>query len=216
MIDKLIKTIKKRKNLGFTLVEVMVAAAILSLVVAPILSSFVAIARVNAKSRRKLSATTIANSVMESVKGFELSEVSKQCNDPSNGFHVIAGSYTSVAEVVPEGESASYSTSEAAFSARTSGQYEFKITGVQMDGTKYDVVLKYKKNEAKTRDTVSYKDSNDNTVTKTATSILTGMGVRVLTYYDVEINVYKSGATTNPLATLTGSKADYTPAAEEN
>jgi prepilin-type N-terminal cleavage/methylation domain-containing protein len=202
------RKIKKKRNRGFTLVEVLVAAAILSIMVTPILSSFVAIARVNAKSRRKLSATAIANSVMESVKGFELSDVSKQFNNPSGGFHIIAGTISGASEI----GGASYSGST--FTARASGVYEFSITGVQMDGTTYDVRLKYTKNVTKTNELLTgltYVNSSGATVTYTTTKVLSEMGVRVLTFYDVEVKVYKGGTTTNPLATLTGSKADYTP-----
>jgi len=202
------RTGKKKRNRGFTLVEVLVAAAILSIMVTPILSSFVAIARVNAKSRRKLSATAIANSVMESVKGFELSDVSKQCNDPSSGFHIIAGTIGGASEI----GGASYSG--GTFTARASGVYEFRITGVQMDGTTYDVRLKYTRNDTRTAEELSgltYQLPDGTMATKTTTKVLTEMGVRVLTFYDVEITVYKGGTTTAPLATLTGSKADYTP-----
>lgn len=216
MVKRLIQRIKKKKNLGFTLVEVMVAAAILSLVVTPILSSFVAIARINAKSRRRLSATTIANSVMESVKGFELSEISRQCNSFSaTGFHIVAGTVGGASEVIPSGDSASHNGT--AFVARESGEYEFLITGVQMDGTTYDVRLKYKKNDSKTNAALTgltYIDANNDEQTKTTTMVLGEMGVRVLTFYDVEVNVYRGGAssTSAPLATITGSKADYTTA----
>ena len=56
----------RKKNSGFTLVEVLVAVAILAVVSIPIIQSFVSVAQVNGKSRRKLSATTVAESVMES------------------------------------------------------------------------------------------------------------------------------------------------------
>lgn len=202
------RKIKKKRNRGFTLVEVLVAAAILSIMVTPILSSFVAIARVNAKSRRKLSATAIANSVMESVKGFELAEVSKQFHGPKSGFHVVAGTISGISEV------GTASHNGTAFTPHANGQYEFKITGVEMDGTTYDVVLKYIKNETRTNELLTgltYQDSEGNPVTKTTTKVLSEMGVRVLTFYDVEISVYRGGTTSSPLATLTGSKADYTP-----
>ncbi len=208
MADKKNRRIRSKRNRGFTLVEVLVAAAILSVMVTPILSSFVAIARVNAKSRRKLSATAIANSVMESVKGFELQEVSKQFNGPATGFHVVAGTISGASEI------GTASHNGTAFTPHASGQYEFKITGVQMDGTTYDVLLKYTKNVTQTNELLTgltYVDAANNTVTKTTTKVLGEMGVRVLTFYDVEIVVYKGGTTTNPLATLTGSKADYTP-----
>ena len=180
--------------------------------VTPILSSFVAIARVNAKSRKRLSATTIANSVMESVKGFELCEVSKQCNDPSGGFHIVAGTISGASEIVPGGGAKSYVGGN--FTPRANGVYVFKITGVQMDGITYDVQLKYTKNDTRTNELLAgltYTNSEGTEVTKTTTKVLGEMGVRVLTYYDVEIVVYKGGTTTSPLATLTGSKADYTP-----
>lgn len=202
------RKIKEKRNRGFTLVEVLVAAAILSIMVTPILSSFVAIARVNAKSRRRLSATAIANSVMESVKGFELQEVSKQFHGATSGFHVVAGTVTGISEI------GTASHNGTVFTPHANGQYEFKITGVQMDGTTYDVVLKYIKNETRTNELLTgltYQDSEGNPVTKTTTKVLSEMGVRVLTFYDVEIAVYRGGTTSSPLATLTGSKADYTP-----
>ncbi len=202
------RKIKKKRNRGFTLVEVLVAAAILSIMVTPILSSFVAIARVNAKSRRKLSATAIANSVMESVKGFELQEVSKQFHGSTGGFHVVAGTVTGISEI------GTASHNGTVFTPHANGQYEFKISGVQMDGTSYDVFLKYTKNETRSNELLTgvfYQDAEGHNVTETTSRVLKSMEVRVLTFYDVEITVYRSGTTTNPLATLTGSKADYTP-----
>ena len=70
----------RKKNSGFTLVEVLIAVAILSVVSIPILQSFVSVAQVNAKSRRRLAATTIAEGLMESCKGMSLKEVAAQCN----------------------------------------------------------------------------------------------------------------------------------------
>lgn len=207
MVKRMTMKHKKRKrNHGFTLVEVLVAAAILSLMVTPILSSFVAIARVNAKSRRRLSATTIANGVMESVKGFSLADVSKQCNDPSSGFHVIAGFSGTVSEL----GGASYSG--GTFTPKDSGVYEFSMNGVSMDGTTYDVRLKYTRNDTSTKSAVTgVLDEHGNEISGLTTeSILGAMEVKVLTYYDVEINVYNAGTTSKPLATITGSKADYT------
>ncbi len=208
---------KKRKNKGFTLVEVLVAAAILSLVVPPILSSFVTIARVNARSRRKLSATTIANGVMESVKGFELSQVAIQCDYQSDGFYVIAG-FTGTAQeleinsLAPIGtKSVSKSGSEYEFNGQASGNYAFAFTGVEMDGTKYDVLLTYRKNTTNTRADVSVTQADGSTVTTTTDAIFGSVMVRVLSYYDVDIQVFRGGAGFHsaPLAHITGTKADY-------
>lgn len=210
---------KKRKNKGFTLVEVLVAAAILSILVPPILSSFVAIAKVNAKSRRKLSATTIANGVMESVKGFELSQVARQCDFPSDGFYVIAGFTGTVSEVSYSNlgtavSSVTKSGAEYTFNGQTSGDYAFKFIGVQMDGTTYDVLLTYHKNPESTKADVTVVPDPTQplvTTTKTTSEIFGPVSIRVLTYYDVEIKVFRGGQdmTTTPLVHITGTKADY-------
>ena len=210
---------KKKKNRGFTLVEVLVAAAILSLVVTPILSSFVSIAKVNAKSRRKLSATTIANGVMESVKNFELAQVAKECAFQSEGFHIIAGFSGTATEYTPGSTTAKSpatvtkdSSNKYIFTASTSGQYAFGFVGVSMDSTTYDVLVTYRKNATKTAEQVTVELPNTTATTDTTSNIFDPMGLRVLTYYDVEVKVYRGGTnfTGTPLATITGSKADYT------
>ncbi len=213
---------KKRKHSGFTLVEVLVAAAILSIMVPPILSSFVAIARVNSKSRMKLSATTIANGVMESVKGFELSQIAKECDYPGEGFHIIAGFTGTAAEVSPTSLSALAGPDKTIqkdgdgtpiFNASASGDYAFVFNGVSMDGTTYDVLLTYKKNVTTTNADVTYSTGGvgSTVITKTTAEILGPLSVRVLTYYDVDIKVFRGGAgtTSTPLAHITGTKADY-------
>lgn len=58
----------EKKNGGYTLVEIIVAVAILVIVVLPLLHSFVTVARLNAKARKELEATTVAQNVMESIK----------------------------------------------------------------------------------------------------------------------------------------------------
>lgn len=209
---------KKKKNRGFTLVEVLVAAAILSIMVPPILSSFVAIARVNSKSRMKLSATTIANGVMESAKSFELAQVAKETDFQSEGFHIIAG-YTGVAaELNPTTLSAASSKSVSkdgagkyAFNANAAGKYVFYYPGVEMDGTKYDVLLTYTKDSGRTKPDVEVQLDDGTVLSKTTEQILGPVSVRVLTYYDINIKVFRggSGLTAKPLAEITGTKADY-------
>ena len=211
---------KKKRNRGFTLVEVLVAAAILSLVVTPILSSFVSIARVNAKSRRKLSATTIANGVMEAVKNVELAQVAKECAFQSEGFTIIPG-FTGTATEVSTGTTTAKAAADRTvtknngkyvFKVSTDEYYTFTFTDIAMDSTTYDVLLIYHKNDTNSAENVTVTMPDTTSVQKTTSEILTPMGVRVLTYYDVTVKVYRGGAgfTGKPLAEITGSKADYT------
>lgn len=58
----------KRDNRGVSLVEVLIAMAILAICVLPLFKSLVTAIQVNAKSRIQLSATTAAESVLEEMK----------------------------------------------------------------------------------------------------------------------------------------------------
>lgn len=55
----------KKSNKGFTLLELMIAVAILAIIIAPMLRGFVTSHRVNAKSRHLMRATTLAQNEME-------------------------------------------------------------------------------------------------------------------------------------------------------
>lgn len=235
---------KKRhnKNGGFTLVEVLVACAILGIALAPILSSFVAVARVNTTSRKKLSATTVAESVIESVKAFELKEFSYQCDQLKTGnasaFKLLAGdlekgtgfsggaaelkknsdgSYTivSVPSAKLEGGKIVFTPSGT---AGTYGYrcYAFLITDIPMGGTTYDAVIDYTYVAEKSETTFTDESGTEQNVN----SILQGMQIRSLKYYEVTVRVWKSESGTDsqrlaeyqdksPLCTLEGTKADY-------
>lgn len=66
---------QKLNNKGFTLVEVLVAMIILSIVAIPILSGLVTSVRINAKARTTQQVTTVAESVMERFKGTDIETV---------------------------------------------------------------------------------------------------------------------------------------------
>lgn len=60
---------RKQNNKGFSLIELIVAVVIIALVVGPVLHAFVSSASMNRSSKEKLKATTVAQNVMENVKG---------------------------------------------------------------------------------------------------------------------------------------------------
>lgn len=55
----------KKSNKGFTLLELLIAVAVLAIIIAPMLRGFVTSHRVNAKSRHLMRATTLAQNEME-------------------------------------------------------------------------------------------------------------------------------------------------------
>ena len=75
------KTSEKRQvnNAGFSLVELLIAIVILSIIVVPLLHSFVTAARTNAKSRNTMHATAIAEDVMEQFEAHTLEEMADTC-----------------------------------------------------------------------------------------------------------------------------------------
>ena len=66
---------KKGNNAGMTLVEVIIAITILSLVAVPVLHAMTSSMYYNAKARKRQNVTLAAESLMETFKGYELAEL---------------------------------------------------------------------------------------------------------------------------------------------
>lgn len=62
----------KNNTKGFSLVELLVAITVLVIVAVPLLHSFVTAAMTNAKAKKKMEATTVAENVLEQIKGTKL------------------------------------------------------------------------------------------------------------------------------------------------
>lgn len=215
------------------MVEVLAACAILGIALAPILSSFVSVARVNTTSRKKLAATTVGESVMEAVKAFELKDVAYQCDilqTDKNQFKLLAGDLESgtpfsgsAAELTKSGgsytvASPSYELNggKVVFKQSSNRCYAFIIMDIPMGGTTYDAIINYTYVPSKSETTFQDDEGNDVLVEDT----LSSMSVRTLRYYEITIEVWKSEGgsaaerlsfygTKGPLCILSGTKADY-------
>ncbi len=217
---------KERKNQGFTLVEVLIAVAILAVAVTPILSSFVTTAKVNSNARRKFTATTVAESLMESVKAFSLNDFATQCAYPSDGFTLLAGDLEnggafsgSAAELANDGgvwqvKGTNYTVTKVGtatkFNESADGTYCFFVQNIRMAGGTYDAIVIYEKDTAKSNQTFTNSEGIEVSVEDT----LGTMDIRALNYYDVTIQVFRTSnlgnyMTETPLVEITGTKADY-------
>lgn len=88
MLDK--NYVSLKNNSGFSLVEVIIAVAILSVIVAPLLKSFSTAAKANFRAQGLQDATSLAESVMEEVKGNSIEELYKSSlTRPEMTFSVI-------------------------------------------------------------------------------------------------------------------------------
>lgn len=66
---------KKGNHKGFTLLELLVAVAILAIMIIPVLNAFLTSVRVNTKARDKQRAAVAAGNVAEDLKGLNLQEL---------------------------------------------------------------------------------------------------------------------------------------------
>ena len=66
---------KQLNNAGFSLVELLIAIVILSIIVVPLLHSFVTSARTSAKARNTMHATAIAEDAMEEFEAYTIDEM---------------------------------------------------------------------------------------------------------------------------------------------
>lgn len=91
------RTSKEKRQLnneGFSLIELLVAMVILSIIVVPLLHSFVTSARTNAKARNTMRATAIAEDVMENFEAYSLEELERRYT--AQGFTVQGSDGTGV------------------------------------------------------------------------------------------------------------------------
>lgn len=70
------KQLNRTKNSGFSLLEVLVAVAILAILSLPVLSAFASAAKVNNKARRQENANSIGQMIAERCKANSISELS--------------------------------------------------------------------------------------------------------------------------------------------
>jgi prepilin-type N-terminal cleavage/methylation domain-containing protein len=68
---------QSNKNAGFSLVEVLIAMAVLAVISLPILSAFSNAARINSKARREENANTVAQDVAEQFKSLSIDELTQ-------------------------------------------------------------------------------------------------------------------------------------------
>lgn len=64
----------KKKNEGFTLVELVIAVVILAIAVSPLVSNFIQSGRMNLKSRKALNAMNLAQDIMEGMSQYTVSQ----------------------------------------------------------------------------------------------------------------------------------------------
>lgn len=164
------KNRRKLNDLGMSLIEILVAIAILAIVTGPILHSFVTAIKLNAKAKEKQRVTTAAQSIMEGFKAYNLEELCRQFYDSqgvadlstSGTFYVVknvarvyetdaVGNPASSIVTVPDGAGLTEQ-----FTANADNKYFFTLEGLNYEGRTYDAKVELE--PLMSADIVSMKD----------------------------------------------------------
>jgi prepilin-type N-terminal cleavage/methylation domain-containing protein len=117
---------KGKNNKGLTLVELIVAVAILAIIVLPLLKAFVISTDTNAKAKEKLRTTELAQNIMEGLEAISLSQVEDQfCNPGTDNcdFTLLTGQKQMTV---------------CRMETDTDGIYSFAMKDLNASGKKYD------------------------------------------------------------------------------
>lgn len=68
---------KKEDNKGFTLVELIIAVAILTVVVTPLVANFIQSSNLNLKGRKSMNASNLAQDIMEGMSAYSATELDR-------------------------------------------------------------------------------------------------------------------------------------------
>lgn len=160
----------KKNNQGFTLVEVLIAMAVLAIVSIPILSTFANASRINAKARRIENANTALNDIMEEAKSTTLVELNE--NKGTNYLYKYTGS-DGIADLsvgsIASTNGLTYKITTKDEDGNDSGYF------IGNDGEKYDVTAKF--------DPFYYNDTVDNGLSGSAYNNINSSGVSI--YNDI-------------------------------
>ncbi|MBR1700958.1 MAG: type II secretion system protein [Lachnospiraceae bacterium] len=139
---------RKQNNKGMTLIEVLVAMAILAVLVTPTLRMFSTSSGTNLRAKYRQRATTVGESVMESFKAYTMEELCCQFTDKDfkgvNGTNDMTVNAHNLAPTVadPDAVSAPFNALLTNNTLNMNAQlYRFTIKGAKADGSSYDIQI---------------------------------------------------------------------------
>lgn len=200
---------KRKKNSGFTLVEVLIAVAILAIISIPLMQSFVSAAKVNGEARRRLAANTIAETLMESCKSVSLTDVARQIDAAQAGGGSASGHVYIITEengAVFKGKAyelkSDLSGTTTSYSSTTgladNESFAFLLTDISSGGGKYCALIQYDLD----------KEGRNHGADDDVGEALDDIGIKYMKYYRVRIYVYRT--TANATSFISVHAADLT------
>ena len=140
----MLKRRKKRiNNKGFSLIELLVAIAILAVIVTPILKSMVTSMKVNKKADDLLNETAVAQTVMEGMQNMTLEEIARDFSEHTNAGVPLSFLPPSMGGTVHTYYDDTFTQENGSYvfhkSNTTDNKYVFGVKDVIYDNKKFDV-----------------------------------------------------------------------------
>ncbi len=131
-MKKILRRGEKLNNKGVTLIELMVAIAILSVAIIPLMYAFVNSMKYNAKGRELQQTTVLAHTIMEKCKGLTVDEIYDRMLD-----HTFLETQTAAADT--NSTKVPMTNASTTWGLGSGGEQTYFIGGVQLENTTYDV-----------------------------------------------------------------------------
>lgn len=146
---------RKGNNKGLSLVELIVAVAILAIIVLPLLRSFMVSTETNMKAKKQQQAVELAQNIMEEMEVSDLQTLAKEFDYPGTSKLLGAADMQELTDVDANGEyelakktqpgltsSIFKDGSNYTFVGQSSKKYYFALKNIKADGRKYDALIK--------------------------------------------------------------------------
>ncbi len=191
---------KKTNNQGFSLVEVLIAMAILVIVSIPIIVTMSDSVKLNAASKGEQKAVSIEESITERLGTYNIPEVIDQFQKTDTTKFDIVKEFTSYKQLNESYEPTTYNIKES------KDKYYFGIYGIKEGVKEYDALITYK--NARSDSKVAKVEEINSKDVKTIIPVPTDTNIKKDTLYvvnnlldgttaysqDITINIYKNKA----------------------
>lgn len=148
----------KLNNAGMTLIELLVAIAIIAVALVPLLFSFVNVARYNARAREIQQTTGLAHTIMENCKAYSMEDINTQM---TNGTFLTGVTATQT------------------YNDASTGTYY--MSNVMLDNSKYDIALTFTPHEFGSASQTSYDIIETKSMNPYLDAVFTPQGTKYTT-----------------------------------
>lgn len=129
---------RKLNNQGMSLLEILVAIIILAIVTGPLLHAMVTSISLNTRAKERQRVITIAQSIMEGMKAYNIEQICAQFNGGSMRLVANAGEWREITDRNGDGIQDERFDASGDFVPSPDGVYEFALINIRYEGVNSD------------------------------------------------------------------------------